>query len=198
MYQNKLFNAKSHEKHLLKSFIKILSERDHHGDKDFVNNTEVVATLIGKKIGLNNYDLNRLRLLALMHDIGKIGVSKQILSKTEKLTGEEWQKIKGHCQIGYHITKSIPEFSSICKEVLYHHENWDGSGYPTGLKGEKIPLLSRIISIIDSFNTMQSNRPYKRIMTKEESIEEIKKNSGSQFDPNLVSIFLDILKENSD
>ena len=198
MYQNKLFNAKSHEKHLLKSFIKILSERDHHGDKDFVNNTEVVATLMGKKIGLNNYDLNRLRLLALMHDIGKIGVSKQILSKTEKLTGEEWQKIKGHCQIGYHITKSIPEFSSICKEVLYHHENWDGSGYPTGLKGEKIPLLSRIISIIDSFNTMQSNRPYKRIMTKEESIEEIKKNSGSQFDPNLVSIFLDILKENSD
>lgn len=198
MYQNKLFYSKNGEKHLLKSFLKILSERDPHYNKEPVSNIEMTATLMGKKIGLNNYDLSRLRLLALMHDIGKIGVAKQVLSKKQKLTDLEWQKIKEHSQIGYRITKSIPDFSSICEEILYHHEKWNGSGYPMGLKGEEIPLLSRIISIVDAFNTMLSDRPYKKIMTQEESLEEIKKNSGSQFDPNLVSTFFNIIREISE
>lgn len=197
MYQNKLFNTKSREKYLLRAFLAILAKRDPHHSQKQIHNIEEMVILIGKKIGLSNYELRKLRLLASIHDIGKIGVPVQILSKTKNLTTEEWSKIKEHCQIGYQITKNIPDFSSICKEILYHHEKWDGSGYPIGLKGEEIPLLSRILSIVDAYSTMQSNRVYKEAMNQEEAIDEIKKNSGSQFDPNLISVFLEIIKEKS-
>jgi diguanylate cyclase (GGDEF)-like protein/PAS domain S-box-containing protein len=196
MYQNKLFNAKSREKHLLNAFLSILAVRDPHTE-NHASRMSILALAIGKKVNLNNYDLNRLRLLALLHDIGKIGIPENILFKKGSLSSSEWNKMKDHSQIGYRITKNIPDFASICKEILYHHEKWDGSGYPVGLKGKEIPLLSRIISIIDAYDAMQSKRPYKEMMTQEESIAEIKKNTGSQFDPNLVPIFLDIVNENS-
>jgi diguanylate cyclase (GGDEF)-like protein/PAS domain S-box-containing protein len=196
MYQNKIFNTKSREKHLLNAFLAILSERDPHTE-NHAHRMAAIAVIMGKKIHLNNYDLNRLRLLALLHDIGKIGIPEKILFKPDSLTPGEWGKMKDHSQIGYRIAKNIPDFSSICKEILYHHEKWDGSGYPVGLQGEEIPLLSRIISIIDAYDTMQSKRPYKKAMINEEALGEIKRNSGSQFDPNLVPIFLSIVTENN-
>jgi len=195
MYQNKLLNTKSREKNLLNAFLSILSERDPH-TKDSLHCMEELAFMVGKKIHLNHYDLHRLRLLALLHDIGKIGIPEDILFKAEQLTYTEWEKMKNHCQIGYYIAKNIPDFSSICKEILYHHERWDGSGYPAGLKGEEIPLLSRVISIIDAYDTMQSKRTYKKVINRQEALEEIKKNAGSQFDPNLVTVFLGIISKN--
>jgi len=195
MYQNKIFNNKSREKHLLNAFLAILAERDPHTENHAHRMAEI-AIIMGKKFHLNNYDLNRLRLLALLHDIGKIGIPEKILFKPDSLTPAEWKKMKDHCQIGYRIAKNIPDFSSICKEILYHHERWDGSGYPVGLQGEEIPLLSRIISIIDAYDTMQSKRTYKKAMNQEEALGEIKRNSGSQFDPNLVPIFLNVITEN--
>lgn len=194
MYQDKLFNIKSREKHLLNAFLAILAERDPH-TKNHVHRMVEIAVIMGKKYHLNNYDLNRLRLLVLLHDIGKIGIPEEILFKPDSLTPAEWGKMKDHCQIGYRIAKNIPDFSSICKEILYHHEKWDGSGYPVGLQGEEIPLLSRIISIIDAYDTMQSKRTYKKAINQEEALEEIKRNSGSQFDPNLVPIFLSTISD---
>jgi diguanylate cyclase (GGDEF)-like protein/PAS domain S-box-containing protein len=196
MYQNKLFNAKSREKHLLNAFLSILAERDPHTE-NHASRMAILALTMGGKVNLNSYDLNRLRLLALLHDIGKIGIPENILFKNSTLSPSEWKKMKDHSQIGYRITKNIPDFASICKEILYHHERWDGSGYPVGLKGKEIPLLARIISIIDAYDAMQSKRTYKKMLTQEESIAEITKNAGSQFDPNLVPIFLDIVKEDS-
>jgi diguanylate cyclase (GGDEF)-like protein/PAS domain S-box-containing protein len=194
MYQNKLFNTKSREKHLLNAFLTILAEKDPH-TKNHAYCPEKIALLIGKKIGLNYYNLNRLYLLALLYDIGKIGVPEHILFKPEPLNNDEWIKFKDHCQIGYRIAKNIPDFSSISKEIMYHHERWDGSGYPIGLKGKEIPLLSRVIAIIDAYDALQSKRPYKKEMTQQEAIEEIRKGSGSQFDPDLVKVFLEIIQQ---
>lgn len=100
--------------------------------------------------------------------------------------------MREHPRIGYRMAKNIPDFSPIAQEILYHHEHWDGTGYPDGLKGEKIPLLSRIISIIDTYDVMQSRRPYKGPISKTEVIKEIKRCAGTQFDSQLVEIFLKI------
>lgn len=102
--------------------------------------------------------------------------------------------MKEHSRIGYRMAKNVPDFSPIAREILYHHEHWDGTGYPDGLKGEDIPLLSRIISIIDAYDVMQSRRSYKGPISKTEALKEIKRCAGTQFDPQLVEIFLKLIK----
>ena len=150
MYQDKLFNGKSREKHFLEAFRIILAERDPH-TSDHAQRLQELALSLGKRVGLTEYQLGNLKLLALLHDMGKIGIPDSILFKTYILTHSEWKKMREHPRIGYRMAKNIPDFSPIAQEILYHHEHWDGTGYPDGLKGEKIPLLSRIISIIDTY-----------------------------------------------
>lgn len=191
MYQDKLFNGKSREKHFLEAFRIILAERDPH-TSDHAQRLQELALSLGKRVGLTEYQLGNLKLLALLHDMGKIGIPDSILFKTYILTHSEWKKMREHPRIGYRMAKNIPDFSPIAQEILYHHEYWDGTGYPDGLKGEKIPLLSRIISIIDTYDVMQSHRPYKGPISKTEAIKEIKRCAGTQFDPQLVEIFLKI------
>lgn len=191
MYQDKLFNGKSREKHFLEAFRIILAERDPH-TSDHAQRLQELALSLGKRVGLTEYQLGNLKLLALLHDMGKIGIPDSILFKTYILTHSEWKKMREHPRIGYRMAKNIPDFSPIAQEILYHHEYWDGTGYPDGLKGEKIPLLSRIISIIDTYDVMQSRRPYKGPISKTEAIKEIKRCAGTQFDPQLVEIFLKI------
>jgi len=193
MYQDKLFNEKSREKHLLDSFQLVLAERDPHTE-DHARRLQKLALSLGKRVGLSEYQLNNLKLLALLHDIGKIGIPDSTLFKTYNLTPSEWKKMKEHSYIGYRMAKQIPDFAPIAREILYHHEHWDGSGYPEGLKGEEIPLLSRIISIVDAYDVMQSRRPYKVPITKVKALKEIKRYAGTQFDPQLVKIFLKIVK----
>ena len=191
MYQDKLFNGKSREKHFLEAFRIILAERDPH-TSDHAQRLQELALSLGKRVGLTEYQLGNLKLLALLHDMGKIGIPDSILFKTNILTHSEWKKMREHPRIGYRMAKNIPDFSPIAQEILYHHEHWDGTGYPDGLKGEKIPLLSRIISIIDTYDVMQSRRPYKGSISKTKAIKEIKRCAGTQFDPQLVEIFLKI------
>ncbi|MEN3190732.1 MAG: HD domain-containing phosphohydrolase, partial [Atribacterota bacterium] len=193
MYQNKLFSAKSKEKYLLDSFSAMLAERDPH-TKDHSQKLQELALAFGKEIGLTEYQLDNLKLLALLYDIGKIGTPDSILFKNSALTSSEWEKMKDHTQIGYRMVKNIPEFAPIAREILYHHEHWDGTGYPAGLKGEEIPLLSRIISIVDAYDAMQSVRPYKGKLSKEKALEEIKRGAGTQFDPHLTEVFLKVVK----
>ena len=194
MYQDKLFNSKSREKHFLEAFHIILAERDPH-TSDHAQRLQELALSLGKRVGLTEYQLGNLKLLALLHDIGKIGIPDSILFKTYILTPSEWEKMREHSLIGYRMAKNIPDFAPIAQEILYHHEHWDGTGYPEGLKGEKIPLLSRIISIIDAYDVMQSRRPYKGLISKTKALKEVKRCAGTQFDPQLVEIFLKI--ENS-
>ena len=193
MYQDKLFNGKSREKHFLEAFRIILAERDPHTHLH-AQRLQELALSLGRRVGLTEYQLGNLKLLALLHDIGKIGIPDSILFKTYILTPSEWKKMREHSRIGYRMAKNIPDFAPIAQEILYHHEQWDGNGYPDGLKGEKIPLLSRIISIIDAYDVMQSPRLYKGAISKTEAMKEIKRCAGIQFDPQLVEIFFKILK----
>jgi HD-GYP domain-containing protein (c-di-GMP phosphodiesterase class II) len=112
--------------------------------------------------------------------------------KADKLTPEEWDIMKKHSEIGYNITQSIPELTHISQKILYHHEWWNGEGYPDGLAGEEIPLLSRIIAVVDAYDVMISGRSYKRPFTPQEALQELKNFSGTHFEPHLVNIFIDI------
>ena len=196
MYQDKLFNSKSREKHFLEAFRIVLAERDPH-TSDHAQRLQELALSLGKRVGLSEYQLGKLKLLALLHDMGKIGIPDSILFKTYILTPSEWKKMREHSRIGYRMARNIPDFAPIAQEILYHHEHWDGTGYPEGLKGEKIPFLSRIISIVDTYDVMQSRRPYKGPISKTKALKEIKRCAGTQFDPQLVEIFLKIVKNNA-
>ena len=118
-------------------------------------------------------------------------VPPNLLNKTGKLTHEEYEIIKRHPEIGYQIIKSAEEYANLADIILHHHERWDGKGYPDGLAGDNIPLYSRIIAVADSFEAMTAIRPYQKTKTKEEAIEELKKCSGAQFDPEIVDIFIE-------
>jgi HD-GYP domain-containing protein (c-di-GMP phosphodiesterase class II) len=126
----------------------------------------------------------------VLHDIGKIGVPDSILNKPGKLDTDEWVIMKRHSEIGSRITQSVPEFVRISDYILAHHERWDGNGYPRGLKGEEIPLLSRILCIVDAYDAMTSERAYRKPMTPEAAIQELIENAGKQFDPDLVELII--------
>ncbi len=133
MYQDKLFNSKSREKYFLETFRIILAERDPH-TSDHAQRLQELALSLGKRVGLTEYQLGNLKLLALLHDMGKIGIPDRILFKTYILTPSEWKKMKEHSHIGYRMAKNVPDFYPIAREILYHHEHWDGTGYPDGSK----------------------------------------------------------------
>lgn len=147
-------------------------------------------------MNLKTSDLDELILSAELHDIGKIGIPEDILLKPSKLNDEEFEIMKSHVEKGYRIVNSLGELGSVAKNVLTHHEKWDGSGYPLGLKKEEIPLLSRIIAVADSYDAMVHERVYKKAMKKEDAIKELRRCSGTQFDPEIVDIFINSIELN--
>lgn len=157
-----------------------------------------ISVLIGKKVGLSEDDLKILQIGGLFHDIGKIGVPDTILRKEGKLTDEEFSEIKKHPSIGANILSTSTIFKDILPIVKYHHEKYDGSGYPENLKGEEIPYLARIASIADSFDAMTSKRTYRNALPLETVISEFRRCKGTQFDPELTDVFLDILENHLD
>jgi len=148
-----------------------------------------IAESFGKISNLSKAELNKFILLAVLHDIGKITIPDKILNKKEKLTENEWTIIKKHSEIGHRIASASPHFISIANEILFTHEWWDGNGYPRGIKEENIPLLSRMLSIIDAYDAMIKGRSYKEAISKKDALKELERCAGSQFDPCLVPVF---------
>ena len=151
------------------------------------------SVLIGLNLGLSPFDLKTLRIGGLFHDIGKIGISDSILLKNGKLTEEEYNEIKKHPIIGKNILSNAEIFKDIIPIVLYHHERYDGKGYPYGLADKDIPLLARIVSVADAFDAMTSKRSYRNELSLDFVKNEIKSKSGTQFDPIVATTFLDII-----
>lgn len=194
MYKNKITNRKSARSSVLTAFLNTLREKSFETEEHASRMKELCFKL-GKKVGLSSSDQDRLSLLTSLHDIGKITIPQEILNKPAKLTEEEWKKVKGHTEAGYRIVSNMDEFADIAEYILYHHESWDGGGYPEGLSKEDIPLLSRILAIVDAYDVMTRGRPYKKPITKKEAVKELKRCAGTQFDPNLVDKFIDIIRE---
>ena len=156
------------------------------------------SVLIGEKLGLDEEDIRRLRIGGLFHDVGKIGVPDSILHKNGNLSDDEYSEIKNHPTIGAHILSTASIFQDIIPIVKHHHERYDGKGYPGMLKGEDIPYLARITAVADTFDAMSSRRIYRESLTTDKIIEEIENNKGTQFDPEIADVFLDILRNEYD
>lgn len=162
-------------------------ETKEHGER-----LKHMTTAIGKKLMLKQKIMDDLELLAVLHDIGKIGVEDRVLNKPGKLTDEEWDLMKKHSEIGYIIVKSAPVFEHIADAVLHHHERWDGTGYPNALRGTEIPLESRILAVADAYDAMTNSRIYHEAISMEAALIEIRRCAGTQFDPDIASLFIEL------
>lgn len=149
-----------------------------------------LGTQLAEAIGLDANEVERIRISGLVHDVGKIGVPEIVLCKDGRLTDCEFEQIKKHPRIGYNILKGIPKIDDVLDGVLYHHERWDGQGYPTRLAGEAIPLYGRILAVADTFDAMSSTRSYRQAMPREQVLAEIAACAGTQFDPSLTEPFI--------
>ena len=174
-----------------------IDAKDHY-TKDHSEHVTRYGIAIAKEMGLSEEQINDLDKACKLHDLGKIGVHDQILTKPGRLTDEEWEEIKMHTIKGAMILKPLIFLSGVIKLVEQHHERYDGKGYPYGLKGENILLGARIMAVADSFDAMVTDRPYRKALSKEEAIEELKRNKGKQFDPEIVDLFLRVLEKNPD
>lgn len=176
------------------AFAKTIELKDRYTG-EHVEKTVHYATEIARDLGLTGEDIESIRKGAMLHDLGKIGISEKILLKRAKLTKEEFELIKKHPQIGVDIIRPIQFLHNIIPLMLYHHERWDGKGYPTGLKGEEIPIGARIIAIADVYQALTSDRPYRKAFTKKKALNIIKDGSGTQFDPRIAQVFLKIVEK---
>jgi len=193
MYKDKLTKANSTENRLIENMLNTLAAKSQE-TKEHAQRMSELAQKLGDEMGLSNEQINNLSLLASLHDIGKTTISQDILTRPGDLTEEEWNKIKEHPERGYNIAASTEEFSHIARAILHHHERWDGRGYPQEIEKEEIPLLARIISIVDAYDVMTAGKTYKDAMSKKEALEEIKRCAGSQFDPELAAKFVEIME----
>jgi HD-GYP domain-containing protein (c-di-GMP phosphodiesterase class II) len=153
------------------------------------------AVRIGRDLGLDDDCLRDLEAAAILHDIGKIGVPDAILRKPAKLTDEEYAVIKKHPEYGWAVLRAVPGFERVSLFVLHHHEAFDGKGYPAGLRGDEIPIGSRIVSVMDSFDAMVSSRPYRKGLPLEEAIKRLDADTGKQFDPIVTPRFIALARD---
>lgn len=192
MYHEKLIEGKQMRSMLISAVEKTLREKCHEP----ASHTKIMIELsqsFGYHIGLEKREIEDLMLLAKLHDIGKVSINPDTLSKTEPLTEEEWERIRIHPEVGYRIVSNIPEFQHIKEYILHHHEHWDGSGYPSHLRGDNIPYLSRLIAILDAYEVMISGRVYREKISKEKAIRELTEMSGKHFDPTIVKEFIEFI-----
>jgi putative nucleotidyltransferase with HDIG domain len=154
-----------------------------------------IAEALARRLGWDEERLALLQVGGPLHDVGKLGVSDEVLAKPGRLDEEELDQIREHPKLGARILLRIAAFRAAIPYVLYHHERWDGNGYPTGRAGEQIPLEARVLAVADAFDAMTSERPYRRALDHEAAVAEVARCSGTQFDPEIVRIFLELFAE---
>ena len=200
-YRDKLTEQKKHYQELTSVYDSILEmlamaiDAKDDVTHDHIQRVKLFAGRMGEMVGLSNLEIEALKAGSLLHDIGKIGVPAYILNKPGKLTQHEFEQMKMHTIIGADMLSNVNFRYPVVPIVRHHHERWDGRGYPDGLSGEHIPITARILTLVDNYDALRSDRPYKKGMTREEALEYIKQNAGTFFDPNLVEMFLSSVDE---
>jgi len=194
MYQKKILNSTSKRNGIIKSILNTLLIKSPREEAHSIRVSKLCEQ-IGKAYQLNIDEIRELSTAGELHDIGKIAVDEAILNKSGSLSASEWAQIKHHPEIGYRLLGATTEFNNIAECVLAHHERWDGRGYPKGLKGEDINWKSRVIAVADAFDAMTCKRPYHKALSLMEAAEELKKNAGTQFDPDVVKVFVEKVLE---
>ena len=190
MYRKKLFESPSMRGKTIKAIMNTLHEKNKR-EEQHSHRVSALCKSMGEALGLPEYEVEELKSVGLLHDIGKIAIDENVLNKPGELTNDEWEEIKRHPEIGYRILNTVNDMSEMANGALYHHERWDGKGYPKGLIKEQIPFVSRIITIADAYDAMTSERSYRSALPEKFVIEELKKNAGIQFDPELVRVFIE-------
>ncbi len=194
LYRNKLTGGKSVPGNAVTALVDSLMGRGYE-TKEHIKRIEKMADQMANALQLPKSQSDDLILLASLHDLGKVAIPDEILKEKEKLSREDWEIIRSYPEIGYNIARQSFKFSHIADYILSHHERWDGKGYPRQLKEEDIPLLSRIMAILDAYDVMRTGRFYKKTLSKKEAVRELRECSGSQFDPALVEAFIGIIGE---
>jgi len=189
MYTHKIFERSSVRSETIDIVMNTLFEKSN---RESLHSKRVskLCESIASKMHLETDDVNQIRIAGLIHDIGKIGIEDTILNKTEKLNDHEWEEIRKHPEAGWRILSSIKEFTELARFIHEHHEKWDGTGYPEGLKGEEISLEARIIAVADAFDALTSKRSYKKESSKEAAIAEIRRCAGTHFDPQIADVLI--------
>lgn len=178
----------------IKTLISVINAKDKY-TYGHIERVVIYSRLLADKLGLVEEDKKKLIYGAYMHDIGKINIPKEVLNKRMPLTNEEWEQLKQHPLNGIEIINPVKSLRDISPLILHHHERYDGKGYPGNLKGEDIPFLARVLAVADSFDAMTSNRPYNKRKTHSEAIDELRKCSGTQFDPAIAQAFIEVINE---
>ncbi len=190
----KLLNKNSSQNAILTSIMAALyaksQETEEHGER-----LARLTCKLGERLQLPAKQLDDLQLLAMLHDIGKIAVDDYILKKPGALSEDEWVEIRKHPEAGYQIAKSTLQLEHVAEYILYHHERWDGTGYPARLKGEQIPLLARMLALADAYDAMTVGRSYSQRLSWQEALVEIERCAGSQFDPQLAQMFVAMIRQ---
>ena len=194
MYHQKLLEGKSYRNTIINTLLATLYEKSMETE-EHAQRLITYCQAIGRELHFSDEAMNELSLLAVLHDIGKVGIHQSVLQKPGALTPEEWKEMKRHPEIGYRIAQNTPELVTVSEYILAHHERWDGQGYPSGLKGEEIPLNCRILAVADTFDAMTNNRVYRKALSREAAVAELIHYSGTQFDPSIVDIFIRILSQ---
>jgi diguanylate cyclase (GGDEF)-like protein/PAS domain S-box-containing protein len=197
MYRNKLNQDINARSQIMKALMAALEERDFI-TSGHAHRLEDLCVRLGRQVNLSSSQLSDLNLLAQVHDLGKVGIPDHILFKPGPLNDQEWEIMQQHPEKGYRIAHSTTDLAGIADLILKHHERWDGKGYPLGLAGDEIPIECRILAIADSFDAMTNDRPYRKAISVPEALKELKRFAGSQFDPNLVSVFIVLMSEKTE
>lgn len=194
MYLNKIKEDESRRKTILTSLINLLREKTQE-TKSHTENLKQLSIKFAKSLNLHLDKINELKLLSKLHDIGKTTIPEKILKKPDNLSPEEFEIVKSHSEKGYRIIKEIPELAPIAELILSHHEAWDGTGYPRGLKKTEIPYNARVFSIIEAYEVMTTKTVYRDSYPPAEALKEIQKEAGHKYDPSLVKKFVEYIKK---